>query len=869
LEFGRASFTIGKVTASPLNLAGPEAARSDTARPYPAACLHELVLAQAAETPERVAVADEHGRLTYGELADASSRLARHLRKLGAGDETLVGVCLERSTDLLVALLAIHQTGAAYVPVDPGYPAERQAYVLGDAAAPLVVTQSSLVERLPQTGARLVLLDGDRAEIEREPAEPLGLPASPEQLAYVIYTSGSTGKPKGVEIPHRALVNFLWTMRERPALGPDDVLVAVTTLSFDIAGLELYLPLVTGARVVVASSETASDPRRLSALLDSSGATVLQATPTTWRMLLDIGWRGRPGLKALCGGEALPAELAARLVECGLELWNMYGPTETTIWSTVARIESADQLPTIGTPIANTTVHVLDEGLAAVPAGAEGELCIGGDGLARGYRGRPDLTEERFVVMDGERIYRTGDLVRFSPDGAIEYLGRIDDQVKVRGFRVELGEIETTLARHPGVARAVAVAQQDEALGARLVAYVVPTGVPVTSAGLRRFVAQSLPDYMVPSVIVAVETLPLTPNGKIDRKALPPPPRERSDEQPYVEPRNDLERQLVAIWEDVLDLRPIGVHDDFFDLGATSIVAASLFARIQHDLGRGLPLGAIFRAPTVEALAGLIAEGGDAPGWTSLVAIQPHGSRLPFFCVHGGAGTILHLQQLARRLGDDQPFYGLQSRGLYGGAAPLRTVAAMADHYLAEIRTVQPQGPYRLGGYCFGSLVAYEMAQRLVAGGEEVSVLATFNGPSADWIRRYGWYGNQPGRRTGPPMRLSPPRRVVRRTKRRLVGLWVRLQLALGRDVPERIRERYFLWLHMYAEKVYFPEPYAGRLLSFFGAGLYDDPALGWGDLTEVAPHPVPGDHTNNRQIMSEPYVSTVADALAAALDAS
>jgi aspartate racemase len=403
----------------------------------------------------------------------------------------------------------------------------------------------------------------------------------------------------------------------------------------------------------------------------------------------------------------------------------------------------------------------------------------------------------------------------------------------------------------------------------------------VSSSALRRFVAQTLPEYMVPSVVVALESFPLTPNGKIDRKALPAPERGRSDEQPYVAARTPLETRLVGIWERVLELEPIGVTDRFFDLGVTSIVAATLFAQIEHELGGRLPLGAIFQAPTIESLARLIEEGDGNPRWTSLVPIQPQGSRTPIFCVHGGAGTILHLEPLATTLGADQPFYGLQARGLYGGARPLTTVEAMAEHYLTELRSVQPHGPYQLAGYCFGSIVAFDMAQRLIGDGEEVTLLAMFNGPSPSWIKRWGWFGNQPSRRvprTPKATREEKLARAVRRPweipaaivrnvvkrRRRAIMTEVRLRLAITGQVPESLREKYFLTLSAKAERAYEPTTFPGRILVFSGQGLYEDPELGWSGMGErgVDAVVVPGDHDNNRQLMNEPYVEAVRDVL-------
>ena len=860
---------------------------NDTAADYPRACLPELIDGVVRSTPDAVAVAFGEESLSYAELDRRSNQLANHHVAHGVGPDVLVGIAVERSLEMVVGLLGILKAGGAYVPIDPAYPADRQAYMLENSQAPVVLTQSSLRDALPVGDATVVCIDSDWHEIATRAQSAPDVAMDPEQLAYVIYTSGSTGKPKGVQIPHRALVNFLVTMQRTPGLERADVLVAVTTLSFDIAGLELYLPLITGARVVIASAATSGDPRALASLLETSGATVMQATPTTWRMLVDAGWTPPTGgLKGLCGGEALPVALADAVAGLGVELWNMYGPTETTIWSTCARVLAGEPI-TIGRPIANTTLYVLDQHLQPVPVGVPGELWIGGDGLARGYRGRDDLTEERFLAdpfRPGERMYRTGDLVRYRADANVEYIGRIDHQVKVRGFRIELGEIETVLTAHPAVGSAVVVAR-GSAADAELAAYVIPHGVPVAAHALRQYLTTKLPAYMVPSTVTTLDAFPLTPNGKVDRKALPEPTRERSGDHELVAPRTPLEERLAAIWERELGISPIGVTDNFFDLGVTSIVAATLFAAIEHALGDDLPLGAIFRAPTIESLATLIEAGEQESRWTSLIPIQPSGSEPPIFCVHGGAGTILHLAQLARHLGPDQPFYGLQSKGLYGGVASLKTVEEMASHYLSEMREVHPGGPWRIAGYCFGTIVAFELAQRLVAQGETVELVAMFNGPSPAWIKRWGWYGNQPSKRANrsPRVRLTRAQKLSRqaqrvaralREPRRLrsgltwyVKEWTgayhaKLALALGRPLPEALREQYFLRLHQVAERAYEPKPYSGRLLVFYGEGLYEDPGLGWTEFATggIETHAVPGEHDNNRQAMMEPFVASVSD---------
>jgi len=460
---------------------------NQTAAPYPQVGVAELVRARVTRTPDAPAVSFGADTLTYAGLQEGADRLARELARRGVGPGVLVGVYLERSAEMVEALLGITRAGGAYVPLDPDFPAERIAFMMGDCAAPVVVTHSSLVGSLPTHGTQVVCVDRDfEAGAEAGADELPG--AGPDDLAYVIYTSGSTGRPKGVEVTNRALVNFLTAMADRPGLGPADVLVAVTTLSFDIAGLELWLPLVTGARVVVASTEQATDPRQLTALLEEVGATVLQATPATWRMVVDAGWPGRPGLRALCGGEALPAALADQLLDRGVELWNLYGPTEATIWSTALKVTTRGRPLTIGRPIANTSLYILDQDLVPVPVGVAGELHIGGAGLARGYLGRPELTAERFIPhpfdpSPGSRVYKTGDLARWRPDGEVEFLGRLDHQVKVRSFRIECGEVEAALEAHPAVRSAVVVGVEDSPGDTRLVAYVVPDHTAVPRAG--------------------------------------------------------------------------------------------------------------------------------------------------------------------------------------------------------------------------------------------------------------------------------------------------------------------------------------------------------------------------------------------------
>ncbi len=572
--------------------------------------VHTHFESQAARSPDRLAVTAGTERLTYGRLARKAGSLAARLRSLGAGPETLVALCTERGATMLIGLLGILKTGAAYVPVDPDYPPARIAHILSDSAAPIVLADRPRAEALAPLLSELarVLLVEEAASPEAESPEPADL--SPENLAYVIHTSGSTGLPKGVQVPHRALANFLHSMRNDAGLTAADRLLAVTTLSFDIAALELFLPLVIGAQVVIAALETSTDAQQLAQALEDHEISAMQATPATWRMLVDSGWQGTPGLKVLCGGEALPRDLAGELLARGASLVNLYGPTETTIWSASQPVTSAGGSIPIGRPIGNTQFYILDRQMQPVPAGVAGDLYIGGEGLARGYLNRPGQTADRFVPnpfagLDGySRLYRTGDLARWLPDGRVDFLGRSDFQVKIRGFRVELEEIETALRAHPDIGGAVALVRKDGPGDQRLVAYLVAERSRPTVEELRRHLAGTLPDYMLPGHFVHLNAFPLTPNGKIDRNALPAPGETRPElAVEFVPAANDLEKKVAAIWQEVLQLERVGVHDNFFDLGGHSLLMVQVFGKLRSTLDSSLSMVELFRFPTVRAMA--------------------------------------------------------------------------------------------------------------------------------------------------------------------------------------------------------------------------------------------------------------------------
>ncbi|WP_236062145.1 non-ribosomal peptide synthetase [Actinacidiphila acididurans] len=596
--------------------------RADTRHEWPDELLtHQRFEQQARLRPDAEAVYCQGRTLTYAELDAAANRLARRLKGLGVGRDVLVGVCLERSLDMVVAVLAVLKAGGAYVPVDPALPKDRMAFMIEDAGLPVLITQSSVVPALPESGARTLCVDELGEELAAESAEVLDEPVEGGDLAYVIYTSGSTGRPKGVQLPHRALRNLFWAMKQWPGIDAGDSLLAVTTLSFDIATLELLLPLVEGARVVLATREVATDGKLLAEEMATTGATMMQATPSTWRMLLDAGWPGRPaGLRGLICGEALPPDLARRLLAKGVDLWNMYGPSETTIYSLGTRV--VDDTITIGRPIANTEVHILDPEGRPVPPGVPGELCIGGTGLARGYLGRPELTAKQFVANPfasglADRLYRTGDLVRRRVDGTVDYLGRLDHQVKLRGYRIELGEIESVLMWQEQVRESAVVVREDRPGDKRLVAYVVPDPAAGAADELRRHLraalTDKLPAYMVPSAFVFLDALPRTPSGKTDRGALPAPDlgQETRAATPYAAPRDAEEKALCELFAQVLNVPRVGIDDSFFALGGHSLLATRLVARIRGTLGVEVPVRALFEKPTVAELAGLLRQGGD------------------------------------------------------------------------------------------------------------------------------------------------------------------------------------------------------------------------------------------------------------------
>ena len=712
---------------------------NDTAAPYPAdKSIHEVFANWVRRTPDATALVFGQQSLTYRALDARANQFARHLQQMGVGPETLVGICLERSLEMIVAVLGVLKAGGAYLPLDPAYPADRLAIMIEDAAVPVLITQQSVEDRIPSVWAQIVLIDAEWPEIASHSEAPLACKASPQNLAYVIYTSGSTGKPKGVQVTHRGLCNLSQAHSSLFAPLPGARVLQFASLSFDASIWEIVMALGCGAALHLGTADSLLPGPALAHELARGEITHVTLPPTALEMLPALSF---PALQTLIvAGEACSPELVARWSP-SRRFVNAYGPTESTVCATSYMCNTEPQSPPIGHPLANTRAYVLDRDLNPLFTGVPGELHVGGVNLARGYLRRPSLTAERFIPdavsgQPGARLYNTGDLARFRSDGALFFLGRADHQVKVRGHRIELGEIEAALAQISGVKQSVVIARPDPSGSNSLAAYIVGNADP---AEIRRHLREQLPNYMIPGTFIALESLPLSPNGKVDRKALPAPEASgNTAKRAFRPPRDPVEQKLVAIWQEVLDVRPIGVEDDFFLLGGHSLLAVRLMAFIDQQFGRPLPLATLFKGPTIAQLAAILRREIDPPAWSSLVPVQSTGSGHPIFFVPGGGGNVFYLyplaHQLAHQLGQNhslaRPFYGLQARGLDGQSAPHSSVEEMASAYLDEILAVQPHGPYLLGGHSSGSWVAFEIARQLEIRGHQVAMVAIIDTPA-------------------------------------------------------------------------------------------------------------------------------------------
>jgi amino acid adenylation domain-containing protein len=763
---------------------------NDTEAEFPSdKCVHDLFEGQVVLSRDAPALVFEGVSLSYAELNRRANRLAHHLIGLGVTPDCRVAICVERSFEMVVALLAVIKAGGAYVPLDPGYPVDRLRYMLEDSSPVALLTQTDLLGLWNGSDNLPPILDMT-ADLPVWAGQPDTNPVrshfnlAPVHLAYVIYTSGSTGRPKGVMVEHRSLVNRLIWMQCAYPLNREDAVLQKTPFSFDVSVWEFFWPLIVGARLVMARPEGHKDPGYLVQAINSNRITTLHFVPSMLQVFLEHP--DAPScsslVRVIASGEALLPRMVRKFHDRLplTDLHNLYGPTEATVdvTSWTCDWDPGRTVIPIGKPISNTRMYILDNNGEPVPVGAAGELFIGGVGVARGYLNRQELTAERFLLdpfvgetgfgeeRKGEptaRMYRTGDLSRWLPDGNIEYLGRNDFQVKIRGFRIELGEIEARLVEHPGVREAVVIACDNDGGDRRLVAYLVPTGgAQLRDQELREMLGRRLPDYMIPADLVPLESMPVTVNGKLDRSALPRPNAKNQlrrestisvsasttsngtvllspavpNDANYVRPSDTLEVQLIEIWEEVLGVTPVGVRDDFFKLGGHSLLAARMFARISEKIHKNLPLATMFHAPTVEKLAEVIRAEGWKSHWSVLVPIQQSGTKSPLFMVHGLGGNVLSFYGLRFHIPPDQPLYGLQADGLNSARASSVSIPDMAEYYIREIRSVQPSGPYFLGGFSAGGLVAYEMAQQLTAVGETVQFLALFD----SWVETAGGY---------------------------------------------------------------------------------------------------------------------------------
>ncbi|OLD55650.1 MAG: hypothetical protein AUI64_03230 [Acidobacteria bacterium 13_1_40CM_2_64_6] len=862
-------------------------------------CVHQLFEAQAERTPDATALVQDGDALTYAALNRRANQLARHLRSLGVGTGDLVGVCLERPTDMVTSLLAVLKAGGGYLALDPSDRADRLASVAGNAALSLVIGRNGHI-RMVVGDDRLAAIEPDWNELARHSPENLECHADPNSLAYVIYTSGSTGEPKGVEVLHRGIVRLV-TGLDFFRVEPADVFLQLSSVSFDLSTFEIWHPLLHGAGLALFPGRLESF-EHLAQLLKRHRVTCLWLTASLFNAVIDECPQALSGVRELfIGGEALSVphvQSALRLLP-STRLINGYGPTEATTFTHCYPIPrdlpaAARSVP-IGRPIAGTDAWILDTHLNPVPIGAPGELYVGGDGLARGYRHQPALTAKSFMAhpfttTDGARLYRTGDRARYLPDGLVEFLGRSDNQVKVRGFRVELEGIEATLIRHPALRQAAVLCERGAA-DARLTAYVVFKEPPACLVSeLRRFLESALAHYMVPSRWVVLDALPLTSSGKVDRQAL------AKSERPAGAvgharsiARTATERVLTTIWADLFQVETVGIDANFFEIGGHSLIAARLFARIEQSFGRKLPLSTLLRAPTIEQLAAVV-EQSEPPSQSALVPIQPHGRKRPLFCVSGIGGSVLGLATLGRHLGDDQPVFGL--RPAPSDAHACASIEVRAARYVEEILTVAPHGPYRLAGYSSGGILAFEMARQLTAEGHQVALLAIFDqcpleqapatiaaGPRfvVEFLRNLPyWFFDDflPSDRGEMFGRLqSKVRLAVNKRRRRFARADEGTRAADIRDVlgmwqfPEGATA--FLEAEYHALTHYVPKVYPGRITLFRArAGplfrVYRSD-MGWSDLAAggVDIRSVPGSHST---MLTDPHVRVIAEHLTACL---
>ena len=841
--------------------------------------LAALCAAQAKRTPDAIALICGEYQLSFAALHAQATGLSRRLAALGVRPGVVVGIALPRTPALIIAVLAVHKAGGAYLALDPSYPAERIRFIVSDAKAPVIITTAALADAFADSGAQL-LLDTEPADLKTETADPV--PARANDLAYVLYTSGSTGRPKAVGIEHRNLINLISWGRSIVSETELQGFLFSTSLNFDLSAFEMFLPLAFGGCIVMVDNllavQSAPHPEKIR--LINSGPSLLNA-------LLRAGGLPPNVTTIILAGERLSRHLATLIVEAipSVRLINCYGPTETTVYSSCAFIDpTARSEPTIGRAIWNTTLHVLDAERELIPSGAEGELYIGGAGVARGYLGRSELTAERFLPNPYEsgRLYRTGDRVRWRSDGELEFLGRADDQIKINGVRVEPGEIEATLLALPRIVAAAVKLHEESAGVRRLVAYLVPApGTTQNTDDVRAILERQLPANMVPSFFVWLDAMPMTPNGKLDRKALPAPLRENVRIASDHLPETKLEREIAEIWKELLQSSPIDAHSDFFDLGGDSLALLSLFATIEARFGQRFTVDALSGGLTIAGLARLLQDGPVQLETDPVVALQPFGHLPPFFCVHGIGGDVVHLHRLATLMGTDRPFFGLRRTSETRRSG---TIEELAADYAAALLVHQPVGPFYLGGHSYGAMVAYEMALQLVNQGHEIGLVAIIDQQRPGWRLKgrdaipaaYRILTKIPGRLRYELMRVPAAERL--RELRRIVQRWTRAAAGVQRDAASMFGINNgdaqlisVFDMHLRALRNYRPVPSPVPITLFRAdvqllSHLAMDSTLGWNDLAKghVRVRRIPGNHYS---ITTEPLVRHLATALSRELD--
>jgi amino acid adenylation domain-containing protein len=867
---------------------------NDTATDYPRdKCIHELFEEQVQRTPDAIAVIFEDKHLTYQELNSRANRLAHYLRKQGVGPEVLVGICVERSLEMVIGILGILKAGGAYVPLDPTYPRERLEFMIKDTRTPVIVSQRHLLNVLPEHTGNVICLDSDLKIIIEEGKENPVSRGTADSLSYVMYTSGSTGRPKGVCVSHRGVVRLV-KETNYVKLTPEEVFLQLASISFDASTFEIWGSMLNGAKLVIMTPGTPS-LQELRQAVQKHQITTLWLTAGLFHLMVDEQSDAfRHVRQLLAGGDVLSVSRVRRFLSKNRDctLINGYGPTENTTFTcchtTKLPDETATSIP-IGRPVANTQVYVLDGWLRPVPVGVPGELFITGEGLAQGYLNQPELTAEKFIPnpfskKPEARLYKSGDLVRYLPDGNIEFLGRIDNQAKIRGYRIELGEVEAVLGLHPSVHETVVIAREDQSGNKQLVAYVVLNEKSaMVNSDLRSFLKKKLPDYMIPSAFVILDALPLTLNGKVDRKALTIPAQSMTGmAKTFVAPRNTNEAQLTRIWEKVLAMKPIGVTDNFFELGGHSLLAIRLIAEIRKVTGKNLPVVALFQSPTVEQLDRALQKEGGSETFSFLMNIQQGGAKPPLFWMQGQYSTLL-----PRFLDPDQPLYVPIHQGLDGLPVPHRTVEAMAMLYLREIRIVQQKGPYFLGGYCLGGLVALEIAQQMLKQGDDVPLLFLVDPPdncfprttlhNARLPQNYSFQLRvtrhltnirplRPGDKLDYILRklLSAFNRIFKKNMVRFMGrcklLASKAYLITGYPLPLSLRHFYLMNISESAVSNYTPELYQGRMVLCYAG--HTSPGPSECSLTSGGAKVHTIDGSDHDSIVKDPYVRIWAEHL-------